>query len=216
MGWVLAIILAAAALCATMWLGRERPAGSWQVIAAVLMFGLAGYAFQAHPQMAGAPKAPLANATDNAQAMVEARQTLAGKPSDPGSNWLVIGDALARHGQFADAAGVLLGAVEKEPGNVDAWLALANALVGHADGAITPASLFAYQQAERAAPEHPGPPFFLGLAMAQSGRFKEAQGLWAGLLARSSADAPWRADLAARLALLNRLIAEQEAGAKPR
>ena len=219
MGWILAIVLALAALGGVVWLAGRGSHGNragWQVIAAALMFGLAGYAMQAHPYMPGASKAPVASAEGNAAAMVEARRALGGKDVALGSNWMVIGDALARHGQFADAAGVLLGAVESEPKNVEAWLALANALVGHADGMITPASLFAFQKAEEAEPGHPGPPFFLGLSMAQSGRFAEARGLWAGLLARSPADAPWRQDLVSRLALLDRLIAEQEVGAKPR
>ena len=214
MGWVMAIALAAAAFGAVIWLGKSR--ATWQMIGATLLFGLAGYGLQAHPGLPGAPKEPLASSDGNAAAMVEARKALAGKSAVQGSNWLVIGDALARHGQFADAAGVLLGAVEKEPNNAEAWLALANALAGHADGTVTPAAFFAYQRAEQADPGHPGPPFFLGLAMAQSGRFAEARGLWAGLLARSPADAPWRADLATRLAMLDRLIAEQTAADAPR
>jgi cytochrome c-type biogenesis protein CcmH len=213
MGWILAIALALLSFGAVIWLGKSRNA--WQVTGTALLLGLTGYALQAHPGLSGAPKAPLASADGSAAAMVEARQALSGKSAVQGSNWMVIGDALARHGQFADAAGVLLGAVEKEPNNADAWLALANALAGHADGTVTPASLFAYQRAEQADPAHPGPPFFLGLAMAQSGRFAEARGLWAGLLARSPADAPWRADLAARLQMLDRLIAEQQAAVNP-
>jgi cytochrome c-type biogenesis protein CcmH len=119
-------------------------------------------------------------------------------------------DAFARHGQYADAAGILLGAVDKNPKDADAWLALANALVGHAEGTLSPAALYAYRNAAIAAPNHPGPPFFLGLAMAQSGRFADARSLWADLLASTPPDAPWRADLQDRLTRLDALIARQD------
>ena len=55
-------------------------------------------------------------------------------------------------------------------------------------------------------------PESLGLAMAQSGRLAEARGLWAELLARSPADAPWRADLEQRLQKLDAFIAQNQAG----
>ena len=100
-----------------------------------------------------------------------------------------------------------LGAVEKDPNNGEAWLAMANALVSHADGQLTPAALYAFQHASSAAPENPGPTFFLGLALAQSGRLDEAKQLWSELLQRSPPDAPWRSDLEMRLGRLDEFIA---------
>ncbi|MCB2064170.1 MAG: tetratricopeptide repeat protein, partial [Novosphingobium sp.] len=111
---------------------------------------------------------------------------------------------------------VLLGAVDDDPKNAQAWLALGNALVAHADGLLTPAALHAYSNAERAAPESPGPPYFLGLALAQSGRFAEARELWADLLERTPDDAPWREMLTERLARLDLLIAMQASKAAGR
>src|SRR5690606_18598839 len=125
------------------------------------------------------------------------------------NNFLIIGDALARNGRYADAATVMLGAVEKDPKNGEAWLAMANALTSHADGQLTPASLFAFQRAADADPAHPGPPFFLGMALAQSGRVAEARNLWAELLQRTPPDAPWRADLEDRMKQIDAFIARQ-------
>ncbi|MEY4239135.1 MAG: hypothetical protein RL339_1736, partial [Pseudomonadota bacterium] len=82
---------------------------------------------------------------------------------------------------------------------------------GHAEGNLTPAALYAYGRAAQADPAHPGPPFFLGLALAQSGKLAEARGLWAELLGRSPKDAPWRQDLAERLQRLDAFIAMQAA-----
>lgn len=213
--WALAILTALAAFLLAVLL--RAPRKGWEAIGAALLVGIAGYAFQASPGLSGAPKEAPDQAVKSGAAMVQARQQLAqAQASGQGLNrWLVIGDALARNGQYGDAAGVILGAVKQDPKNADAWLAMANALVGHAEGNLTPAALYAYGRAAQADPAHPGPPFFLGLALAQSGKLTEARGLWAELLARSPKDAPWRGDLAERLQRLDAFIAmqaQQQAG----
>jgi cytochrome c-type biogenesis protein CcmH len=209
--WALVVLTALAAFALAVLL--RAPRKGWEAIGAALLVGIAGYAFQASPGLPGAPKEGAEQAAKSGAALVEARQQLAqAQASGQGLNrWLVIGDALARNGQYGEAAGVMLGAVEKEPKNADAWLALANALVGHAEGNLTPAAYYAFGRAAQADPAHPGPPFFLGLALAQSGKLAEARGLWADLLERSPKDAPWRADLAERLQRLDAFIAMQAA-----
>lgn len=208
MGWLPVMALVIATFVALVLLLKRR--SGWEAIAAALLLGLAGYATQGRPAMPGAPKPPQQEIAGDPTSLVEARQKLAAGQDGQASSWQVIADALARNGRFADAATVLLGAVEQDPKNADAWLALANSLVGHAEGNISPAALLAYRRAAEADPAHPGPPFFLGLAMAQSGRFAEARSLWADLLARSPQGAPWRADLESRLAQLDAFIAQRE------
>lgn len=207
MTWAVVILTALTAFGLAVLL--RAPRRGWEAIGAALLVGIAGYAFQASPHQPGAPKEAAEEAAKSGAALVEARQQLAqAQASGLGMNrWMVIGDALARNGQYGEAAGVILGAVEQDPKNSDAWLAMANALVGHAEGNATPAALYAYGRAAMADPAHPGPPFFLGLALAQSGKLNEARGLWAELLARSPKNAPWRADLAERLQRLDTFIA---------
>ncbi|MFN5901442.1 MAG: tetratricopeptide repeat protein [Novosphingobium sp.] len=211
MTWALVILTALAAFALV--LALRAPRKGWEAVGAALLLGIAGYAFQASPDVAGAPSLNQGRAALLCLLRSGLRRVLAETPnSGQGLNrWLVIGDALSRNGQYGDAAGVILGAVEKEPKNADAWLALGNALTGHADGTLTPAALYAYRRAAQADPGHPGPPFFLGLALAQSGKLPEGRALWADLLARSPADAPWRADLAARLERLDAFMAMQAA-----
>jgi len=209
MTWVLVGLLALAVFAAIAF-GMKAPKGGREALAAALVAGLAGYAFQAHPDLAGAPKPAAQQVSKDPAALVAARRDLDNQQGLPGDKWLVIGDGLARNGQFADAAGVMLGAVDANPKNAEAWLAIANALVAHADGFLTPASLFAFQRASDAEPAHPGPPFFLGLALAQSGRFGEARNVWAELLQRTPPDAPWREDLQSRLSRLEALMAQQQ------
>ena len=211
MSWILVIGLALIAFLVAAFL-LKAPRGGREAIASALVLGIAGYALQAHPDLAGAPKAPAQDPANEAAAMVEVRQKLGDKQGLPDDSWLVIGDALARHGQFADAAKVYLGAVEKDPKSVEGWLALANALVAHADNSLTPASVLAYRRAQEAEPAHPGPPFFFGLALVQSGRFDEARTTWATLLNDTPPDAPWRPDLEQRLAALDAFIRDRRVG----
>lgn len=193
----------------------RAPRASWEVIGAALLLGIAGYALQGRPGQPGSPREPAETIANKGDAGVAERQKL-GSGADMGDKHLVIADALARHGQFADAAEVLGGAVEQDPANAEAWLAMGNALVGHAEGTISPASIYAYGQAASAAPDSPGPPFFLGMALIQSGRLAEGRAVWADLLARSPADAPWRGDLDKRLAELDGFMAgRQPAGEAP-
>lgn len=211
MTWVLVAMLGLAAFAlAAFALRAPRP--TWELLGSALMLGLAGYALQGSPRQSGAPKLAAEKVTGDPAALVTARRQLAGDGPVAGDRWVMIGDALARNGQYADAAGMLLGATEHDPNNGEAWLALANALVAHAEGALTPAALYAYNRAATAAPEAPGPPFFLGLALAQSGKLEQGRALWAQLLARAPATAPWRADLASRLARLDLYIAAQREG----
>lgn len=207
MGWVLAGVVAIIGFVVIVFV-MKAPRRSWEAVAAALLLGLLGYAMQANPSLSGAPKAAAQSGNSEGDAaMVEARRALQNESGPAGNKWLVVGDGLFRNGNYAAASAIVLGAVRQDPGNAEAWLALANALVAHADGTLTPASAFAFDRATEAAPEHPGPPFFRGLAMAQTGQFREARVLWADLLARSPKEAPWRADLELRLGQLDAFIA---------
>lgn len=214
MTWVLVALLALASFGAAAFLFKA-PRKGWEAIGAALLLGIAGFALQAHPSEPGAPKPAAVKPADSGAALVAARRQLAQGDAAP-NQWMVIADGLSRNGQFGDAAGVVLGAVEKDPRNADAWLSLANNLVAHADGSVTPAALYAYRRASEADPAHPGPPFFMGLALAQNGRLEEGRALWADLLAKSPADAPWRADLTRRLGEIDALIAMREQAGQPR
>ncbi|MEN9683925.1 MAG: hypothetical protein RLZZ427_1676 [Pseudomonadota bacterium] len=213
MTWVMVIGLGLLAFGALV-IGFKAPRQGWEAIGAALLVGIAGFAWQASPDQPGAPKAPAQSPQISGEAMVEARKALSQQTVPVASQWTIVADAFARRGQFAEAAGVIRGAIAKDPHNADAWLALANNLVAHADGNLSPAALYAYRRAALADPQHPGPPFFLGLALAQSGRLAEGRAAWADLLARSPANAPWRADLQARLADLDAFIARQAGTAR--
>jgi cytochrome c-type biogenesis protein CcmH len=203
--WLLIVALALVVLL-VLTMGFRGARGGWEAIASALVLGLAGYALQGHPGQPGAPHDAADKPNIFAATLVDERRKVVGATVQ-GSKWEMIADALMRHGDYADAAEVLRGAVDKDPRDSAAWLAMASALVGHAEGSLSPASLYAFRQAAKADPQAPGPAMFLGLALAGSGRFDEAHDMWATLLAKAPADAPWRKDLVARMARLDQIIA---------
>src|SRR3546814_2694554 len=84
-------------------------------------------------------------------------------------------DGFARTGKTELAAKTLEKGLEKYPDNVDLWVGLGNALVAHGGGMMSPAAALAFDEAAKRDPAHPAPPFFAGLAMAQSGDLKGAE-----------------------------------------
>lgn len=209
MTWLFVVLLAAVAFAIIAFVFKVR--SGREVLGAALLLGVAGYALQGSPGRPSAPKASAEKVASDAAAGIAERQKLGDGPV-MGDKHVVIADAMARHGQFADAAEVLRGAVDKDPNNAEAWLAMGNSLVGHAEGTVSPAAIYAYGQAARVAPDSPGPPFFLGLALLQSGRIAEGRTMWSDLLKRAPKDAPWRADLEKRLMELDMYLARQMAG----
>lgn len=210
MTWVLVMAVAALAF-AVMALVLRTPRSGWAAIGAALLAGMAGYAVQAHPELAGSPTAPREPTAADGGAAVEVREQLAAGNAATNKR-MIIANAMARHGDHAAAAEVLRGAVAENPEDAAAWLAMATALVSHADDRLTPAALFAFNQAQAADPASPGPPYFLGYALARSGKLAEGRALWADLVARTPADAPWRAELVERLRELDAFMAERSTG----
>ena len=184
----------------------KLPREGLTLFGAVLVFGIAGYAWQGSPGQPAAPKAAAPMAGGQGAAMVEGRAALFGRTLPP-PPYLLTSDAFARQGRFADAAALLQRGLAENPRDQESWLALAMALVGHADGFVTPAAVQAFARAEAIDPRHPGAAYFLGNAYLQSGEIVAARNVWSGLVARSPADAPWRGGLAAEVARLDDMIA---------
>ena len=207
MTWVLIVLVAAGVFAALVWL-LKLPRNGWEWAGVALLLGLAGYALQGSPGQPGAPKPPVENPGTADAALIAQRQTM-GSAFGSGQSWLIVADGLSRQGQFGAAAQVLRTGVHQNPKDADLWVALGNALVGHGDGFISPAAQFAFQRAATISPTHPGPPFFMGLALAQSGRLAEARAIWARLLEQAPKEVSYRADLESRLARLDAMIGAQ-------
>lgn len=204
MSWIPILLVAAAAFVIAAAVLRLPRAG-WALFGAALLFGLTGYALQGQPGLAGSPKDPAPVASESGEALIIARRALF-DPNQPPSRYVTVADGFARRGQYDDAAGFLRSAVQQNPRDTEAWLALGMALVEHADGVPTPAARYAFARAEASRPGHPGAAYFLGLAMLRAQQPQETRAIWARLIESAPADAPWLPAMRERLGQLDALL----------
>lgn len=201
MGWL--IVLGLVVLTgAGVWKWGRMPRSAFEPLAAALLLGLAGYALQGSPNQPGNPVAPRQEAASFDDSQAETRAQMGGQRFGTGAQWLVAADGAMRAGVPQAAVTYIKSGLKEHPRDPDLWVGLGNALIVHNGGQVSPAATYAFQRAADIAPGHPGPPFFMGLAFAQSGQIDQARAIWTELLTRAPADAPWRADLEARLAQL--------------
>lgn len=206
--WLAAALLGTLGLM--LWLGKI-PAASRTLVAAALVLGLVGYSATGAPGQPGKSVAAARNDAGFGEAISGNQSELRERFGEAGQ-WLGMADAMQRRGRTDLAIKAIEGGLKQYPDNIDLWVAFANALVAHGGDKMTPAAALAFDEATRRAPDHPAPPFFAGLAMARGGDLAGAEFVWADLLRRSAADAPWRADLEARLAQLRVLRAPPAKG----
>ncbi len=203
MGWIILLVMIIVLFAALVFLGK-LPRTAFELTGAALLLGVAGYAWQANPGMAGVSVEPNEKPNSFDEDSITSREEM-GERFGTAREWLIFSDALNRNGRHGAAANYLRNGVKEHPNDPDLWVGLGNALVVHADGVITPAAQFAFQRAADISPEHPGPPFFLGMAYAQSGKIDQARAIWTELLERSPEEAPWRKDLESRLAAMEKM-----------
>ncbi len=214
MTWIAVIVLAVAAFAiAAFFFKLSR--GLWTSLAAALGFGLAGYALQASPEMPASPTTSANLSGEQEFDIVEARQEFVGQADKSGSNVLITSDAWARRGRYAEAAQMLAGVTRANPRDFEAWLAQGIVLTEHADGALTQASLYAFQQAANLKPEHLAPGYFLGVSLVRQGRLMEARQIWRDTLESAPEDAEGRAGMEDRLARLDSMLGAIQAGQRP-
>ena len=205
MGWAIVAALVIASLLA-LWRFGKFGRSALEYSAAALLLAVAGYAFQGNPSAPAAPTdAPEDLTTETVPA--EMRRTFASSMNSEGQ-WLALGDALMQAGRTRAAVSILGEGAKKAPQNPDIWVGLGNALFVHGGAQMNPAAQYAFEKAAAIAPNHPGPPFFMGYALARSGKMDQAGEVWRALLARAPADAPWKADLEARLKEMGQLGAK--------
>lgn len=202
--WLLALVAGAMVGMIALRLARAL----WALLGAALMLGATGYALQGSPMLAAARPSPRSIARAEDPALTDLRDRLLGRYSLDAA-YITAADTMLRTGNERAAVQVLLSGIGKIPRSLALWTSLGGAYAAH-DGTVSPPALFAFGQAARLAPDHPGPPFFLGLAYVRADEYEKARPLWARALALSPEDASYRRAIALRLALLDRLLAERE------
>ena len=209
MSWIaIVIMLALVVLCLVLIGGLPRRL--WELTGAALLFGLAGYAWQGSPHLAGEPRTARRSSTAMDEEVIKLRRSFG--EYGQAAQWLTISDGLARQGRSKDAANVLVSGLRASPDDPQLWVGLGNALVAHGGGLLSPSAEYSYQHAMRLAPQSSAAPYFYGLALAQSGQYAQAQEIWAELSRRLPDEVPLQELLKANLDRLKRILAAQSAG----
>ncbi|EKU77113.1 MULTISPECIES: tetratricopeptide repeat protein [Sphingobium] len=205
-GWIIAFGIAILAMAALCFIGRI-PRVTREIVAAALLVGLAGYAWQGHPGLAGAPRQVAAEKEAQFdEKLAERRRSLAERYG-PAGQWLIMSDSYGRRGLTKEAANILLSGLKQTPEDANLWLGMGNALVAHADGVVAPAADYAYRQALRLDPEGPAPRYFYGLALAQAGQLDAARKQWLPLAQSAPEGSKIKAELQANIARIDAMLA---------
>ncbi|MBT2185766.1 tetratricopeptide repeat protein [Sphingobium nicotianae] len=192
------------------WAATRLPLRKLAPIATALLLGLAGYAWQGSPGLAGKPVAPGVERVRFDEALAKKRSEI-GERISGATRWLVISDGYARRGDTQNAVNIFQSGLREFPNDANLWVGLGNALVMHGEGTLTPAADYAFKQAIRLQPDGISPNYFYGLALAESGQFERARDIWLRLAARLPEKFELREELIRNVALLQALIKRRDA-----
>jgi len=204
-GWLLAAGLALVVFVALLFIGRI-PRVARELTAAALLLGMAGYAWQGNPGLAGSPRAVRDTGGRFDEKLAEQRRGLAERYG-PAAQWLVMSDAFGRMGKTEESANVLLSGLRQSPDDANLWLGLGNALIAHGGGVLSPGADYAFRRALQLEPQAPAPRFFYGIALANAGQLQKARDLWAPLAERAPEGSQVKAELEANIARIDAMLA---------
>ncbi len=189
MAWIAAFAIALSILLAFVLLGRV-PRRSWELVAATLFLGLAGYALQGSPDAPAAP-ARLTEADSRTAEQLLRLQAQMAPNFDVSKNWTITSDAFARSGKYSLAVAYARSGLKEHPENSHLWAALGLYMMLASDGRITPPSEFAFAQARRFKAKNPAPDYFEGLFALVSGKPVDAAKLWESALEKAPKESQW-------------------------
>ncbi|MEH3047912.1 tetratricopeptide repeat protein [Sphingomonas adhaesiva] len=209
MGFLALGLLGAGAFGAMLLLGVRRLL--WSTVGAALFLGAIGYAWQGRPSLAAAPARHRTTMAAIDPEAIALRDMLLGRYTQDAA-YLVAADAMTRSGDTASAARAVMGGLSRLPKSFILWTWAGVTLAADAKDQVTPPALLAFRQAARLAPEHPAPPFYLGMAYVRAGQLAQARPYWRRAVALSPPGTAYRREIAVRLMLLDRFVELQQAG----
>jgi Flp pilus assembly protein TadD len=204
MGFLALLLLGGAAFAAMAFVLRVDRL-LWSMLGAALCLGGVGYAWQGRPTLPAATPQHAAATTPIDIEETQLRDSMFGR-FNADTAYLVAADAMTRSGDDDAAARVMLGGLSKLPQSFILWTWAGVTLAADAGHVVSPPALLAFRQAARLAPEHPAPPYYLGFAYLEAGDLAKTRTLWRRAVALSPEGTPYRAEIARRLALLERLM----------
>jgi cytochrome c-type biogenesis protein CcmH len=119
--------------------------------------------------------------------------------------WTYLGRAYLTLGDNNDAARAFLRAIQIDKNNAALYSAYGEALVDASQGAVPPEAEAAFKKALTLSPKDQASRYYLGFAFAARGDKAKAIALWQSLIDEAPPDAPYRQELAARIASLSRM-----------
>jgi tetratricopeptide (TPR) repeat protein len=212
MGWL--VFGGFALLAAALLLIIRFPKRFWTVPAMAVMLAGAGYAWQGQPGLPDHPVEGVASVRPLDPDLIAAREGLFGRFNFDYS-YFMAADAMTRAGAPQLAANVMLGAVRKAPNDLGLWSGLGLALAEHDGDQLSPAARYAFDKAETLAPNHPGPPFYHGIALARAGDLEAARQAWGKALRLVPPGASYRDDMVGVMLKLDPALAAVAQGAQP-
>lgn len=191
------------------------PKALWTSAGAALFLGAAGYAWQGRPDVSAHPAVPSTQPVAVEPAMIALRDRLIGRYTAD-TAYVMASDAMLRTGDVTAATQVVLGGIRGIPKSYILWMQLGTNLALHDGDQMSPPALAAFRQAIRLAPNHPAPPYYMGLAYVRAGDLAAARPLWRRAIALSAPDSDYRAEIARQLMMLDRVMAMRQEPAAAR
>jgi cytochrome c-type biogenesis protein CcmH len=170
----------------------------WPVVAAAVVLGLAGYAWQGQPQLAEAPAKPMPSERQAADALLSMRSSMDASYG-VGKQWLILSDSYARDGNYKMAAALINAGLKKYPRDGDMWAGLGVVMLLAGDGKMSPPAEMAFANAKKFNPLNRAPDYFTGLVQLFEGRPMDTVKIWQGLIDNAPDKAVWKPKLESQL-----------------
>jgi cytochrome c-type biogenesis protein CcmH len=147
----------------------------------------AAHAIAANPPEANETGHPIA---DVSTMIAQLESKLRTDPNDP-EGWRMLGWSYSAVGRSGDAAEAYRRAAVLNPKNADYPSAEGDALVGAAQGQVTPTALAAFQAALKIDPNDPRARYYMALYEDQQGKHDQAMADWIALIKSAPPGAEW-------------------------
>jgi cytochrome c-type biogenesis protein CcmH len=203
-GWLLILVISALVIGGVLLFvpGRKQ---LWPAIAAAVVLGLAGYAWQGSPDQAASPAQPITAKLKAADALLQMRAEM-DTGYGIGKQWLITADSYARSGKYDYAAAFIQAGLREHPKNADLWSGLGVVLLLAGDGQMSPPAKMAFTNARKFGPRNPAPDYFEGLVELFEGRPVKTVEIWQRLADGAPDKAIWRPKLESQLGGLKTML----------
>ncbi len=202
--WIV-IAPAALILCVAIIMVGRLPRRLWEMCAAFLVLGLAGYAFQGKPHLAAAPAQPIMRDNAAAAQLIKLREQMAPTFASA-KNWTILGDSMARQGNYKLAMSVVGSGLKEQPKNADLWAALGLYAMLANNGRIGAPSELAFAKARKFNPNLAAPDYFEGLNALADRQILETLNKWDAALEKAPSDSQWAGTVRGQRASLFRAL----------